>query len=180
MFTHRWMHWSVLACVAALIPLAANAEDEETIPFSKLPKAVQKAVKKACPGGKARKCEREREHGRTQYEVKLVADGREVEIEFDASGKVLEREEDIAVSQLPEGIARRAKSLVPGGKMEDACCKTKQGKTLYEVEIQQGRTRLELKLDSTGKVLRIRSRARRGRDDDEGCKRRREKEDDDD
>jgi len=46
MFSRRFISLTALVCAAAFIPfLVANAEEDESIAFSKLPSAVQKAVK---------------------------------------------------------------------------------------------------------------------------------------
>jgi len=98
-----------------------------------------------------------------QYEVKLTVGGGEVEVEMDASGKVLEQDEDISVAQMPYGIVSRVKDLVPGGKIKDASKKVKGDKTLYEIDVAARGSELELTFDNSGKLLRIKPEE----DDDE-------------
>ncbi len=156
MFSQRFVGLTALVCAAAFVPfLIANADEDESIAFSKLPAAVQKAAREAFPGAKIGKCEKEREHGRVQYEVKLTVGGREVEVEMDAHGNVLEQEEQLSVAQMPYGIVSRIKGLVPGGQIKEACKKVKGGQALYEVDVATRQAKLELTFDHSGKLLRI-------------------------
>lgn len=157
---------ALLALVCVQAALADEDEREESTAFAKLPAAVQEAVKKAYPAAKIEKCEKETEGDKVKFEVELKVAEREIELELDASGRILETEEEIAVDQLPASIQGALKRLIKGGKLREAEKKTKGGKTQYKVEVQCGKVRLELKLDGSGRVLRIEVEEENEHDDD--------------
>jgi len=93
-------------------------------------------------------------------------ESREIELELDASGKILETEEgieeeeetrgeEIALAQLPEAVSSALKTLVPNGKPVEAERKAEGKTTAYEVEVLCHQVTLELTLKDSGKVLRI-------------------------
>jgi hypothetical protein len=151
-----------LLVVLAGLQVALTGEDapEESLEFAQLPPAVQEAVKQAYPEATIRECEKETEDGQTIYEVELQVEGREVDLELDASGKILGSEgeiteEEIALAHLPEAISSALKTLVPNGKPVEAERKIEGKTTTYEVEVLCHQVILELTLNDSGKVLRI-------------------------
>jgi hypothetical protein len=67
--------------------------DEETIPASEAPPAIQEAIKREHPEGKIQKLERITEGRKISYEALISGKGKREEIKFDEKGKVLERED---------------------------------------------------------------------------------------
>ena len=147
---------AAIICLPALRVFADDDdEDEAIIAASKLPASVRQAVKKAFPEAKILRCEKEKEGGKLTYEIKLKSEGREAEIELDSSGKILEREEEIEIEDLPYKIVKAAQSLVPGGKLVEAEREIEDGKISYEVEVRCKKVTLELKFAGNGKLVRI-------------------------
>ncbi len=96
---HRWIIGAaVLALLLSLMGCGLIAhitdEHEEEITLAELPTAVREAVEREAPGATIREIERETERGVTTYEVEVIEDGVEVELEFDPDGTLLEREID--------------------------------------------------------------------------------------
>ena len=93
------MNWMSKLLVAVILTLTAgitiaNAEKEEEIPISKVPKEVLKAAQKAVPGIKLTEAEVEKTKKGLVYDLEGTVDGKEYEIEVSAAGKVLEIEQE--------------------------------------------------------------------------------------
>lgn len=67
---------------------------EETVAVADLPDAVVAAVTASLPGGVITEAEIGDENGQTVYEMEVLVDGKEVDVEVSADGTVLEIDED--------------------------------------------------------------------------------------
>ena len=67
-------------------------EEEIEMTLDQVPPAVREAITRESGGTPVGKIERERETGRTVYEIEMTKDGKRTEVEFDESGRVLKRE----------------------------------------------------------------------------------------
>ena len=85
----------------AMLSLAATgcqsereAEGREVeVTLDDVPAAVREAISRESGGAPVGKIAREDENGRPVYEAMITKDGKTFEVEFDETGKVLEREE---------------------------------------------------------------------------------------
>jgi uncharacterized membrane protein YkoI len=86
----------ISACGAGLIgPLGGVAWADDDVTFESLPKAAQEAVKKHVGSGRITGIEREDDAGRTTYEVEWrTPQGQAMELEVDATGKVIKSRPD--------------------------------------------------------------------------------------
>lgn len=134
---------------------SANA-GEKHLSKQKVPKAVLGAFEKAYPNAKAMKFEKEQFENQTAYEVKYKDNGKEGEVLYDVDGSLLQTEEGIDVSALPEEVVKAVKKAHPKAKIKEAEKLTKPDGTLagYEVEIKTGKKELEIELDTDGKILK--------------------------
>lgn len=62
------------------------------VTLDQLPQAVRDAVSRESGGAPVGKIMRENENGRTSYEARITKGGKTWEVEFDESGKVVDRE----------------------------------------------------------------------------------------
>ena len=69
-------------------------EDEEEVTIDQVPDAVRATILKEAKGAKITETEKETEGGKVVYEAEFVVDGKEIEIEVAADGKLLSREVD--------------------------------------------------------------------------------------
>lgn len=86
--------WTALAALGLCV-LAAPAGAEE-IDAKDLPEAVVKAIQTAYPGATINEAEVETEDGKTVYEVEIVKDKKEIDLDIAADGTILEAEEEDA------------------------------------------------------------------------------------
>jgi len=127
---------------------------EKKIPAKDVPAAVIKAFKTAYPNATIRGYAREKENGKTYYEIESRDGKTGRDVLYNPDGTVAEVEETIAANDLPAAAqqmihARHAKAVIT--KVE----KTTVGdKVTYEISARQGRRRFSLEFDSSGKLLK--------------------------
>jgi hypothetical protein len=90
---------------------------EVHVPFSQLPAAVQKAAQKESRGATVRGYVRDRENGRTEYEVETIRGGMTRDVSIDAEGHVLEVEQQVPMSQVPAGARAAIARGAVGGQV---------------------------------------------------------------
>lgn len=132
--------------VAGLVALAAAGD--EKVELEKLPPQVRKAVEKAARGGTIHEIGREREHGRTVYEVEVRFGRREVEFTFDEQGTPLEQEgenqkyeqheegeeheERVSAGEVPKAALAALRKLAGGRKIVELTREREHGHVFYE------------------------------------------------
>src|ERR1700758_2848710 len=105
----------LLALVAAAGVLSAHAESH--VPCQTLPDAVLSHAKADAEGATIRGCVKEKENGKLTYEVETVKDGRSRDILLDASGAVLEVEQEVTADSVPAAVADAIAKAAHGGKV---------------------------------------------------------------
>lgn len=134
----------ILMLSAALIAGSTFAQKSKT----EVPDAVKKSFESLFPGVKAEKWEKE---GVT-YEAEFHQGKTEMSVVFDGSGKHLQTETEIAVSELPKAVSDYAAKNFPGKKIKEAAKITEaSGTVTYEAEID-GKDYI---FDSSGNFVRI-------------------------
>ena len=133
----------------------ANASAKE-VSKHEVPKAVLEAFEKAYPNAKEVEFEKEIFEGKAAYEVEYKENGREYEILYNSDGVILQIEETLDVKALPEPIIQAISKAYPKATIEDAerVIKSDGTITVYEIEIKTEGKKLELELDSNGKILK--------------------------
>jgi hypothetical protein len=139
----------VLTCSLAL-PLTAQ---EKRLKKAEVPQAVLSAFEKAYPKATVKGYSREPKDGTTAYEVESMEGKTHRDILYAADGTVLAIEEGMAVSDLPEEVRAAVKREYPKGSIASAEKLTKGEATEYEVILKHGKTKTEVRLDPSGKVL---------------------------
>jgi uncharacterized membrane protein YkoI len=146
----------VLCFVALLLLgcLTARADDDEEVPLNKLPKAVTDAVKKRFPKAKLISAEKQKEDGKTLYEVSIEVGQTEIEVTLTPEGKIIEIEKEIAVKDLPKAVKATLGKKYPKSTIESAAEITRGKVVTYGVEIvTKDKKTIEVELDPKGKVL---------------------------
>jgi hypothetical protein len=143
----------VIAISAAGVSAAAQ---ESKIAAKDVPGAVIAAFKSAYPTATIRGYAREKENGKTFYEIESKDGDTGRDVLYDADGRVAEIEETVAASELPAAAQEVIRSKYPGAvvtKAERTTEKTAQGdKVGYEVIAKQGKKRITLEFDSDGRL----------------------------
>lgn len=127
---------------------------EKNIALKDAPAAVQKTVNEQLKGGKLRGLSMEVEKGKTTYEAELTVSGRDRDVVVDPEGRIVEAEQVVELSTLPEvvraGLAREAGK----GSVEKVEEVTRAGVTSYEAVIKEaGKKDREVVIGADGKVV---------------------------
>jgi len=145
-----------LVFAASLTILSQANAGEKELSKSKVPKAVLEAFEKSYPNAKEMKFENEMFEGKAAYEVEYKDNGKEYEAMYSTDGVLLQKEEEIDVNTLPADVTNAIKKTHPEAKIEEAEKLMKPDGTLtgYEVDIKEGKKKLELEVDAAGKILK--------------------------
>jgi hypothetical protein len=118
-----------------------------------LPQAVLDAFKKAYPKAVIRGASKETEKGVTYYEVESVDGKMNRDLLYTADGKAVEVEEALAPGALPAAVVKALDKAYPGYKILKAEDMLKDGRKLFELEIQVKGKKMGVTLDPTGKIV---------------------------
>jgi uncharacterized membrane protein YkoI len=137
----------VLTAILGSFTLGYSQKIKET----DVPGPVKENFKKNYPQASGVKWEKENEN----YEGSFKESGKEISAVFDASGKFLQKEIEIAVSDLPSKVSEYVNKTYPGFNLDEASKITDaSGKVFYEVEIEKGKEEAELIFDESGNFLK--------------------------
>lgn len=113
--------------------LAAGCASAQKLKEAEVPSAVKDSFAKQHPGTKA-----EWEKEGANYEAEFDLSKVETSVVYDASGKLLETETEIAESALPEAVRNHISKTMPGKKIKEAAkIVDASGKVMYEAEINK-------------------------------------------
>ena len=108
---------------------------ERKIGYQDLPPSVQKAMPAEAKGAEIRGYNRETEKGKTFYEVETMLNGQSRDLLFDATGVLVEVEEEIALNSIPSAAKSAIERRVADGKVNKVERVTKGQSVSYEAEI---------------------------------------------
>ncbi len=82
--------------------------------------------------------------------------GKEFEATYSAEGALIETEEEIKTAELPKAVMDAVKKAYPHATMKEAEKVLKPDGTVsgYEVDVADGKKKLELKLDTSGAIAK--------------------------
>jgi len=135
-----------------------QADDEEKVPLDKLPKAIVEAVKKKFPKAELVGASKEKEDGKTVYEVAIKEDGKKIDISLTDEGTILGLEKEIGAKELPKAVTETLESKYPKAtyKTIEALIKIKDGQeNLEEYEVllvTAEKKTIEIVLSPDGKI----------------------------
>jgi uncharacterized membrane protein YkoI len=147
------MRIPTLAVVALSFTTIALSQ-ETKIQRSDLPAAVEKAVAAQSANAAIKGFSREKENGQIYYEAEMTTSGRSKDVLFDATGNVVEIEEQVALDSLPSEVKQGLQSKAGQGKILKVESITKHDKLVaYEAKVQNGSKKSEVQVGPDGKPL---------------------------
>jgi uncharacterized membrane protein YkoI len=143
-----------LALIAALaLPTVAPAQ-ERKIQRADLPPAVEKTVAAQSQGATIKGFSQEVEDGQTLYEAEMTVSGNSKDVSIDATGAVVEVEEQVALDSLPSAVKAGLAAKAGAGKIVKVESITKHDKLVaYEAKVQTGTKKSEVQVSPEGKPL---------------------------
>ena len=121
----------MLVLPAVALMAAGAAAREKKVELKDLPPAVQAAVQVETKDMQIFTISQEEEDGKTFYEVETEVNGLERDVSIDASGIVVEVEEEIEPARLPEAARKAVEGVAGGGTIKKVEAITKDGATEY-------------------------------------------------
>jgi uncharacterized membrane protein YkoI len=124
----------------------------KSIDLSKLPAPVRATIEAEAKNATLKNVAKETEKGQTQYEVETIVNGKTRDFLVDPAGKVIEVEEEIAISAAPQPVQDALKTH---GKVLRLETVLKDGKTTYEASVQgKNGKKSSVALDAEGKPVK--------------------------
>lgn len=143
-----------LALVAAMLLKLPALTQEKKIKRSDLPPAVEKTVVEQSRGAIIRGFSKEKENGQTFYEAELMVNRHSKDVLMDASGAVVEVEEQVEIDALPTVVRDGLQAKAGKGKLLRVESLTKHGKLVaYEAQVATDGKRSEVQVAPDGKPL---------------------------
>jgi hypothetical protein len=130
----------------SIIPLAAEAQD---IPQTQVPSVVINALQTKYPNA----TEVEWEVKGDQYKADFEIGKRDHDVWIDKTGNIKKHKEDYPKSELPQPIGATIQKEFSSYKIDDVDKLDEGGKISYEVKLESSAGDLQVRFDSTGKVL---------------------------
>jgi hypothetical protein len=132
--------------------------DEEKVDLKDLPKAVAAAVKARFPDAEMVGASKEKENGKTEYEVSVKTKDGKADVTLTSEGMITGIEKEIAVKDLPKAVADALAAKYPGANHQTAeeVIAVKDGKETLEsyevVLVTAEKKKLEVVVSPEGKV----------------------------
>ncbi|MBV9675477.1 MAG: PepSY-like domain-containing protein [Acidobacteriaceae bacterium] len=117
---------------------------ETKLDFSSLPPAVQKTAKQQSEGAMVRGYSKEVEHGKTYYEVELSSGGKDRDVLIDATGSVVEVEQEVEFDALPDAVKAELSQRAAGGKITKVEKVSKGDNVSYEAVVSRDGKKKEI------------------------------------
>lgn len=87
------------------------------------------------------------------FKVEFDLDRMEHEIWYDASGKMMKMEKEMNENDLPQAVKSKITSSYASFKIDDIEMKEENGKTTFEIELEDGRKEKTVIFDASGSVI---------------------------
>jgi hypothetical protein len=127
---------------------------EKKIQMKDLPLAVRQAVQTQSAGATVKGFAKETENGATTYEAELVVNGHGKDVSFDAAGKVISVEEEVALESIPSAAKAAIDQATAGGKIKKVEQVTEGGATSYEASYIKAGKKLEAAVKPDGSPVK--------------------------
>jgi uncharacterized membrane protein YkoI len=142
----------LLAAVLLFAGLAVA--QEKKIKRSDLPPAVEKTVAAQSSGATVKGFSKETEKGQTYYEAEMIVNGHTKDILIDATGAIVEVEEQVAIDALPAEVKAGLQAKAGEGKLVKVESITKKDNLVaYEAQVRNGSKKSEVQVGPDGKPL---------------------------
>jgi hypothetical protein len=148
------MRISSLALVATVTLTTVAVAQEKKIQRADLPPAVEKTVVTQSQGATIKGFSQEKENGQTHYEAEMTVNGHSKDVTIDASGAVVEIEEQVALDSLPSIVKDGLQAKAGTGKILIVESLTKHDQLVaYEAVVQTDGKKEEIQVGPDGKPL---------------------------
>ena len=148
------MRISNFAVIAALALATTSLAQEKKIQRADLPPAVEKTVAAQTQGATITGFSQEKESGHTFYEAETTVNGHSKDITIDASGSVVEIEEQVTLDSLPAAVKAGLQAKAGEGEILKVESLTKHDKLVaYEAKVQTAGKKKEIQVGPDGKPL---------------------------
>ena len=146
---------SSIVIVAAAVSLGVILATEKKIGANDLPPAVRKSVPAETKGAEIKGYSRETEKGGTFYEVETILNGKSRDLLFDASGVLVEVEEEIVLDSIPSDARAAIEKRAANGKINKVESVTRGPSVSYEAEItSKTGKRSEVAVNADGSLVK--------------------------
>jgi hypothetical protein len=116
----------------AVLLLTVSAFAESKLKVENLPPAVQKTVKEQTQDAKLVGLSKEKEGGKTVYELETMVNGKSRDLMIDSAGTILSVEDEVALDSIPEAAKKAIQGKVATGKITKVETVTKGSEVSYE------------------------------------------------
>jgi uncharacterized membrane protein YkoI len=144
---------ALIALAVSLLAISAVAQ-EKKITAKDVPAAVISAFKTAYPNATIRGYAREKENGKVFYEIESREGTTTRDVLYNPDGTVAEIEESLAASDLPAAVQQAFKAKYPKAVITKAEKTTAGDKVSYEIVARQGKRKVTIEFDLSGRVLK--------------------------
>jgi len=143
----------ILGVIVIAIGFSSARASEKAINMKDLPAAVRRTVQEQSQGAVIRRLSKEIEGGKTVYEVEMKVKGHGKDVTIDASGEVIEVEEEVPLESLPNA-ARAAIEKAAGRGQITKVERVSGGKqAAYEAHVRRDGKTSEIKIGDDGRFL---------------------------
>lgn len=118
-----------------LICSGASRAGEKRIGYTDLPPAVKETVQRETQGALIKGYSKEVEHGRTEYEVESIVDGKSRDISIDPSGKVVEVEQQVSLDAVPAAAMNAIRNEAGAGSIQKVEEVRSSSEVAYEAQV---------------------------------------------
>jgi uncharacterized membrane protein YkoI len=127
---------------------------EKRVRMENLPAPVQQTVREQSKGATVRGLSQETEGGKTNYEVELKVNGHNKDVLIDPTGAVVEIEEQVSLTSLPQAVRVSIEQKAGTGKIIEVESITKGGAVAaYEAHVRKAGKKSEIKVGPDGQLI---------------------------
>jgi hypothetical protein len=145
---------AILIAACFLGCVTGSFAQEKKIKRADLPPAVEKTVTAESAGATIKGFSEEKENGQTFYEAELMVKGHSKDVLIDATGTVVEVEEEVELDKLPADVKAGLGAKAGKGKIGKVESLTKKGKLVaYEAHVTANGKKSEVQVGPDGKPL---------------------------
>jgi hypothetical protein len=143
-----------IVSVVAVLMATSTVAQEKKIRRSDLPPAVERTVAAQSPGATVKSFSKEIDKGQTYYEAEMVVKGHTRDILIDATGNIVEVEEQVAMDALPAEVKAGLQAKAGQGELVKVESITKKNNLVaYEEQVRTGSKKSEVQVGPDGKPL---------------------------
>ncbi len=146
---------ALVISLTSMLVISVSAQDkEQRVRLKDIPPAVQKTVQEQTQGATIRSISKEKENGKTVYEIETKVNGHSRDLMIEADGTLGDIEEEVAISALPKAVKDGLLKLVGKGKIVKIESVTKNNAiAFYEAAIKKQGKVSEVKIGTDGQPI---------------------------